>query len=232
MDSLLNKKVRKSFKYFFIGCLIQFIGFNSLQAQPFAFLDEITAFKKSDSVNHPPKNVILFVGSSSFRMWKNIQQDFPGYTIINRGFGGSTLPDVMYYANDIIFPYMPRQIVIYVGENDLASSDTVTAQSVVNRFKSLFYLIRNRMNEVPIVFVSIKPSPSREKLLPKIKEANRGIKLFLKKKMKVSYVDVFHKMLTPKGLIRGELFIEDQLHMNNKGYEIWKNTIRPYLLKD
>ena len=139
MDFIINKKGRKLFKYFFTACLISFIGLISLQAQPLAFLDEITAFKKSDSVNHPPKNVILFVGSSSFRMWKNIQQDFPGYTIINRGFGGSTLPDVMYYANDIIFPYMPRQIVIYVGENDLASSDTVTAQSVVNRFKSLLF---------------------------------------------------------------------------------------------
>ncbi len=107
------------------------------------------------------------MGSSSFRMWKNVQQDFPGYTIINRGFGGSSLPDVINYADEIIFPYEPKQIVIYCGENDLAASDTVTAQMVVDRFKALFFLIRDRMPDVPVVFVSIKPSPSREKLWPK-----------------------------------------------------------------
>src|ERR1700712_77926 len=109
------------------------------------FYNDIQHFKKLDSTSFPPKNAILFVGSSSFTKWKDVQEYFPSYPIINRGFGGSTLPDVIRYANDVIFPYQPKQIVIYCGENDLASSDTITAQIVVDRFKTLFGMIRQKL---------------------------------------------------------------------------------------
>ena len=103
------------------------LGIDSIRAQNKPYFNEIAAFKEQDKKSFPAKHAILFTGSSSFRMWNNIQEDFPGYTILNRGFGGSTLQDVIYYAKDIIFPYRPRQLVIYCGENELASSDTVTA---------------------------------------------------------------------------------------------------------
>ena len=99
------------------------------------FWKDIQNFKKQDSISFPPKNAILLIGSSSFTKWTDVQDYFPGYTIINRGFGGSILLDQIRYANDIIFPYQPKQIVIYCGENDLASSDSVTAQMVFDRFK-------------------------------------------------------------------------------------------------
>jgi lysophospholipase L1-like esterase len=172
------------------------------------------------------------VGSSSFRLWNNIQDDFPGYTIINRGFGGSSLPDVIRYEKDIIFPYQPRQIVIYCGENDLAASDTVTAQLVLKRFETLFEDIRNRFPKIPIAFVSIKPSPSRQQLMPKMEEANRLIKNFLKQKKKTAFIDVYHLMLNPDGTVLKDIFIADNLHINAKGYAIWQKTIEPYLLKN
>jgi lysophospholipase L1-like esterase len=199
-------------------------------AQPFA--EDIAAFKKQDSSHFPPKNAILFVGSSSFTKWTDVQSYFPGYTIINRGFGGSTLPDVINYAKDIIFPYRPKQIVIYCGENDLAASDTVTSTMVVDRFKKLFSIIRNKMPAVPVVFISLKPSPSREKLWPKMEAANKEIEKFLKKNKKTSFVDVYHKMFKKDGSVMSELFIEDNLHMNANGYAIWQKAIKPYLLKD
>ncbi len=115
-------------------------------AQPFA--NEIAAFKKQDAVSFPPATAILFVGSSSFRMWKDVQDYFPQHTIINRGFGGSALPDVIRYADDIILPYQPKQIVIYCGENDIASADSITAGLVFDRFKILFAMIREKMPEV------------------------------------------------------------------------------------
>src|SRR5205085_6076391 len=115
-------------------CCITIIAFNSVKAQQ-PFYDEIQNFKKQDSTNPPPQHAILFVGSSSFRKWTDVQSYFPGYTIINRGFGGSSLPDVIRYANDIIFPYHPKEIVIYCGENDFAGDDNLTAQTVVDRFK-------------------------------------------------------------------------------------------------
>lgn len=113
-----------------IICLISIFYPVLLQAQGNPFQQEINAFKQSDSLQAPMNHAILFVGSSSFRLWNSMQEDFPGYSIVNRGFGGSSLPDVIRYADDIIFPYNPKQIVIYCGENDLASSDTVTAQMV------------------------------------------------------------------------------------------------------
>ncbi|MEO5783678.1 MAG: G-D-S-L family lipolytic protein, partial [Ginsengibacter sp.] len=118
---------------FFIALSLQ----NVCAQQHPAFWDEIQVFKKQDSLHFSPKHAILFVGSSSFTKWTDVQNYFPGYKIINRGFGGSSLPDVIYYADDIIFRYYPKQIIIYCGENDLAASDTVTAQIVYQRFKKL-----------------------------------------------------------------------------------------------
>lgn len=218
--------------YFLIICFLFYVSTNIVHAQQQPYNNKISAFKKQDSLSYPPKNAILFVGSSSFRMWKNVQQDFPGYTIINRGFGGSSLPDVINYADEIIFPYQPKQIVIYCGENDLAASDTVTAQMVVDRLKALFFLIRDRMPDVPIVFVSIKPSPSREKLWLKMIDANKAIKKFLQQKSNTAYADVYHKMFNRNGSLTDGLFIEDNLHMTAKGYSIWKKIIEPYLLKN
>jgi len=200
-----------------------------LFAQPFA--NEIKAFKVKDSTEAPPKNAILFVGSSSFRVWSNVQEYFPGYTIINRGFGGSTFPDVIAYANDVIFPYQPKQIVVYCGDNDLASSDTITAATVASRFFTLFELIRKQLPDVNISYVSIKPSPSRQKLMGKMEEANQLIAAFLAQQKNTSFIDVYHKMLNADGLPNKNLFTSDMLHMNLRGYAIWQTAIQPYLLK-
>jgi lysophospholipase L1-like esterase len=217
----------KPIKYFlFITCMII-----SMQvcAQPFA--DEIREFKKQDSLNPPPARAILFVGSSSFRKWTDVSSYFPGYTIINRGFGGSTIPDMTYYLNDIIVPYHPKQVVIYCGDNDLASSDAITADSVLERFKVLFNGIRARLPGENIVFVSIKPSPSRARLREKMEKANLLIQTYMSLYTNTGFVDVYHKMLNPDGTITADLFLEDQLHMNAKGYSIWQKAILPYLSK-
>lgn len=203
-----------------------------VKAQDAPFHSEIQQFKKQDSLHFPPKHAILFLGSSSFRKWTDVQKYFPGYTLINRGFGGSTIPDAIYYADEIVFPYQPRQVVIYEGDNDLASSDKITADSVLNRFKQLFSLIRNKLPHTSIAFVSIKPSPSREKLMPEMQEANSLIKSFLKDQKNAAFIDVYHKMLNKDGTPNKSLFIEDELHMNAKGYAIWQKAIRPYLIKN
>jgi lysophospholipase L1-like esterase len=199
--------------------------------QPPPFWNEITEFKRQDSIQHPPSGGILFIGSSSFRKWTNIQSCFPGYPIINRGFGGSGFPDLIRYAGDIIFPYHPRQIVIYCGDNDLASSDSVTATMVYNRFVRLYTIIRSRLKEVDIVYVSIKPSPSRQKLMPRMEEVNDMVRNFMASYSHATFVDVYHAMLTPQGLPMDDLFIGDKLHMNEKGYKIWQQILLPYLDK-
>jgi lysophospholipase L1-like esterase len=195
------------------------------------FWDDIQSFKKQDSLKFPAKGQILFTGSSSFTKWKDVQDYFPGYPILNRGFGGSTLPDLIRYTPDVVYPYQPRQIVIYCGENDFASSDTVSVTTVVSRFKTLFALIRNKYKDVPLAYVSMKPSPSRAHLMTKYVEANRIIKAFLEKQPKTAFIDVYSKMLKPDGQPMDDIFLEDRLHMTAKGYAIWQKIMQPYLIK-
>ena len=200
------------------------------KAQPFA--NEIAAFKKQDSLSFPGTGKILFVGSSSFAFWKDVQQYFPEYSIINRGFGGSSLTDLIRYAPEVIFPYKPKQIVIYCGENDFAGDTSLYPSQVAQRFFDLFNLIRSRYKKVPIAYISMKPSPSRRHLMARFNVANVMIKNFLKKKKKTDYIDVYKAMLNENGQPKEEIFLADQLHMNAEGYKIWKKIIEPYLLKD
>lgn len=192
--------------------------------------DEIQAFKKQDSLKPPPKNGIVFIGSSSLRKWTDLEKTFADYHAINRGFGGSTLTDAIYYEHDLVDPYQPKQVVIYSGENDIAYGN-VTAQMVLNRFKTLFKLIRDKQPLLPVAFISIKPSPSRAQFQPIMIEANQLIKNFLQKERKTVFIDVYKKMLNEQGQMRPELFGPDMLHMNAMGYQIWTDAIRPHLIK-
>ena len=200
----------------------------ALQAQPFR--DEIQAFQHQDSLVPITPGQVLFVGSSSFRLWRDVQAYFPGTPIINRGFGGSCLTDMIYYEKQIITPYKPRKIVIYCGENDFAASDTTTANDVFMRFKTLFKSIRADYPHTPIVYISMKPSPSRRTLMNKIASGNEMIEGYLRRKRHTAFVDVFHRMLDEQGEPRRELFLDDQLHMNQAGYQIWASALKAQIL--
>ena len=195
------------------------------------FWKNIEYFRQQDSIKAPPEEPIVFVGSSSFTIWQKVNSDFPGYPILNRGFGGSTLTDVIRYADDVIVKYHPKQVLIYCGDNDLANSTTITAEKVVERFKTLYGIIRNSLPDTRIDYVSIKPSPSRAHLLPKMIAANEGIKKFLEKDKNAGYIDVFSAMLDENGKPREDLFRQDRLHMKRNGYEIWIKVLKPYLVK-
>lgn len=207
----------------------------TVQAQEkLPYWNDIQAFKKQDSASFPGAGKILFAGSSSFTNWKDVQTYFPAYPIINRGFGGSTLVDVIRYQHDIIFPYQPRQIIIYCGENDIANDSTVTGKMVFKRFKTLYLSIRKNLMYVPVAYVSMKPSPSRWHLRDKYIEGNRLIKEFLEKKKRSGsnqFINVWDVMLGPDGKPMPDIFVGDNLHMNAKGYAIWQKIIEPYLIK-
>lgn len=223
--------MKKSAPFLSCLCFLIFMGTATALSQNLPFHNEIRHFKQEDSIKMPPRHAILFVGSSSFRKWTDVQQYFPDHKIINRGFGGSTLPDVIRYAPEIIFPYDPKQIVIYCGDNDAASSSAITADSIFNRFHRLYTLIRSKLPRTKITYVSIKPSPSRQKFFPVMEKANWQIRTFLEGQKHASYADIWHPMLDDHGQPRPELFTSDMLHMNAKGYAIWQKVIRPELLK-
>jgi lysophospholipase L1-like esterase len=221
--------MKKQFGLFSV-LVVCFLAAGAQQKAP-PFWNEIQKFKEQDSLKTPPKNPIVFVGSSSFTMWKNVQQAFPNHTIINRGFGGSALPDVIRYEEETILKYKPKQVVIYVGENDFTLSDTVSAVDVFDRFKNLYNDIRNRFAKIPIAYISIKPSPSRQHLILKMVKANELIENFLCSQKNAAFIDVFHEMTDENGLPLKDIFIKDNLHMNEKGYAIWTRIIEPYLVK-
>jgi lysophospholipase L1-like esterase len=201
----------------------------SIFAQP--FINEIKAFRKADSLTTPPKNVVLLVGSSSFTKWKDVQDYFPAHAMLNRGFGGSSLTDLIFYANDVLLKYKPKQILIYCGENDIAGSSTVTADTVFERFKTVYSIIRSKFKKVPIAFISMKPSPSREKYAKIMQKGNALIKVFMEQQKRASYIDVYSSMLDANGKALTHIFIADKLHMNAEGYKIWQGVIAPYLVR-
>jgi len=201
---------------------------SSVFSQP--FINEIKAFRKADSITAPAKDAILLIGSSSFTNWKNVATYFPNHTIINRGFGGSSLPHMTFYAEDIIFKYNPKQIIIYCGENDLTGGPSFTADTVFERVKKLHQLIRSRYKKVTISYISMKPSPSREKYLATMQKANRLIKTFMEQQKRSNYIDVYKSMLDDNGNILTHIFLSDKLHMNAEGYKIWQGIIAPYLV--
>ncbi|MES2777000.1 MAG: GDSL-type esterase/lipase family protein [Bacteroidota bacterium] len=194
------------------------------------FWDEVQTIKQFDKMYAAPKNPILFVGSSSIRKWDDVEITFAKYKVMNRGIGGAILNDIILYANDIIFPYKPRQIVMFVGENDLPD-EASTPDSILNRTKRLFDLIRSQLPNVPIVYICFKPSPSREKHLPKCIAATELIKEYLKTDQNTVFVDVLNTMLTKDGKPMPEYFTADMLHMNEKGYALWEKLVKKHLLK-
>ena len=223
----------RNMKKFILFSSLLFCMYGTVQAQSAPpFWDDITAFNKKDSLQPPPLHEILFVGSSSFTKWTDVADYFPGYAIINRGFGGSTLKDVIRYVYEIVLPYKPKQVVIYCGENDLASPDSITATETVSRFKTLFGMIRQNLPDATIDYVSIKPSPSRAWMQAKAKAANKAISIFLKKQKNAGFIDIYPAMLDANGKMREELYVADRLHMKPEGYRIWQKKIVPYLIKE
>jgi lysophospholipase L1-like esterase len=189
----------------------------------------IRAFERSDRVHPPPQNAVLFIGASAIRKWTSLAADFPGVPVINRGFGGSQIADSTAFAGRIIFPYHPRVIVLYGGDNDLAAGES--PQQVVAEYTDFVRTVRAKLPETRIVFISIKPSPIRwKRLKDKVTETNRRIAAM--KGNGLFFVDIFSRMLDADGNPRKDLFLRDGLHPNENGYRIWASLIRPDLDSD
>ncbi|MDB5025048.1 MAG: hypothetical protein JWP78_2803 [Mucilaginibacter sp.] len=195
----------------------------------FPFDNEIRDFKHRDSLNFPKRNGILFIGSSSIRKWTDLEQRFPGKPIIRRGVGGCELSQlVKYYTPYILFPYHPRKIFIYAGENDIAANET--ADSVFANFKVLWSMIRKNLPGAKIYFISIKASPSRMQFHTEFDKANELIKNYLAGKPKSLYIDVntvIYKRET--AMPDSSLFEHDYLHLNTSGYDRWQKVLEPYV---
>ena len=188
---------------------------------------DIEAFVAADREHPPVPNSVLFIGSSSIQFWKSLAQDFPGIPVINRGFGGSALPDSTYYADRIVWPYKPSLIVMYAGDNDI--NDGATPTQVLASFQKFVAHAREGVPGVPIVYVSIKPSIARFSLWPTMKAANDKIRDWAATQNGVRFIDIAPSMLDAQGKPRPELFRPDGLHMLPAGYALWIAALKPLL---
>jgi len=191
------------------------------------FEPEIEQFEASDKTNPPPRNAVLFIGSSSIRFWKDLGRSFPGHQIIQRGFGGSELSDSVEFADRIVIPYQPRLIFLYAGDNDLANGKS--PQQVFADFAAFAKKVHARLPKTVIAYIAIKPSLARQKLIHEIKTANDLIKTFVKPSSTLIFVDVFKPMLRSDDTPRPELFVQDGLHLNEQGYALWTSVLKPVI---
>ena len=188
---------------------------------------DMQRFAEADAKTPPHKAAVLFIGSSSIRFWETLATDFPNVATINRGFGGSQIRDSTWYAGRIIVPYAPRKIVFYAGENDLDAGRS--PQQLRDDFRAFIQRVRRDLPKTTIAYISGKPSPLRVKQIEAQREANTLIRTDIAALRGVEFIDVFTPMLDDAGQPRGELFLEDRLHMNHAGYELWKRIVAPYL---
>jgi lysophospholipase L1-like esterase len=180
------------------------------------------AGKQSASINGT-----VFYGSSSIRLWQTLEQDFKGYNPLNMGFGGSTLAACVWFFNRVVVPIKPKQLVIYAGDNDLG--DGRHAEEVFIFFKQLIANINKHFKNIPVAYISIKPSILRWGINDRILYANQLIETEIKDIPNFTFIDVYHQMTDANGYPRGDLFEPDGLHLSAQGYELWKKHVQAYL---
>lgn len=190
---------------------------------------EIAVLEASAKTNAPPKNGVLFLGSSTIRLWKSLAKDFPDVPVINHGFGGSEIADATFYAERLVFPFAPRQIIFRAGGNDLQTSKT--PEQVCADFRAFVTKVRTKLPDTEIVFLSWNHSPSRWSSAARERAMNQAIAAFIRTQSGVKYLDVDDISLDATGKPRPELFLNDQLHFNAAGYQLLADRVRPVLLK-
>jgi len=190
---------------------------------------QVRAYEEQDKESPPPEGAVLFVGSSSIRMWKSIPDDFKPLVAMARGIGGSRISDQVHYAERLVIRYRPAQIVFYAGDNDIWSGKT--PERILADYKTFVAKVRKALPRVPIHFLAIKPSPRRAKVWPQTKEANRLVREYTETDAALTYIDIATPMLDADGTPRTDIFLKDMLHLNRKGYAIWIPLVKAALTK-
>ena len=188
----------------------------------------IEEFEQMDSDLIPPENAVLFVGSSSIVYWRSLARDMAPLTVINRGFGGSQMSDLNYYRERIVLKYKPRLIVVYEGDNDIGLGSKV--DSVLSEFDDFTAFMMKKLPEVIVCFIAVKPSVLRKDYWPKMQRVNAGLAERARKNTRLCYIDIATPMLLNDGSVNPDLFVSDGLHLNEMGYKVWADVVKPVLM--
>lgn len=213
--------------------LILLIGYLSpLLAQtpdPRRFEKSIRAFEHADSLNPPARGQIVLYGSSTFVLWKTYKEDLSGYSVLNRGFGGSNMTDALHYFDRVLLPLQPSWILLYEGDNDLLGR---SVDSVFADYRTFAKRVFEKMPHTRVAFYSVKPSVARIHLLDKQQALNRLLAQYARKhRRKLAFIDTATPLLGPDGKPTTDRLIGDQLHLNGAGYAIWTQVTRDFLGK-
>lgn len=203
--------------------------FSASGQDPKRFEKDIDAYVAADAAHPPPKDAVLFVGSSTFHLWSSLEKDFAEHKAINRGFGGSQMSDANYYFDKIVVPYHPALIALYEGSNDI--NDRKTPERVFEDFKIFAAKMHEKLPDTRLAFVSILTTPVRSLQIDKVKTANKLIRDYIDHDDKLIFIDAFPALLGSDGNANPDYFLADRLHPNAKGYAILKKVIEPYLSK-
>jgi len=196
---------------------------------PTRYEKTIAKFEAADKETMPPAGAVLCIGSSSMGGWhRTIREDLAPLTVIPRGFGGSNMNDVLHFVDRVVLPYEPRAILLYEGDNDIAHG--VTPQKVLETFEVLVKQVHAKLPKTRFYVLAVKPSISRWEVWPEMKETNLLMKTRCKADERLTYIDIATPMLNEKGEPKADIFKEDNLHMVRKGYEIWRDVVRPVLV--
>ncbi|HLT51788.1 MAG TPA: GDSL-type esterase/lipase family protein [Arenibacter sp.] len=208
------------YTFFFLSTLIY-------GQQAPAFQNEVLAIgQKYDSIWDANRETIVFTGSSSIRMWKDLETRFPGHQIVNSGFGGSQASDLLQYQQELITRFNPKKVFIYEGDNDIVLKKNT--KEIIETTHKIISNIKERDSSVQIILISAKPSISRWHLKRKYKRLNRQFQKIGRKENNVHYADVWGAMLDGRK-VRQDIFLDDDLHMNTKGYDLWYAVILPFM---
>lgn len=188
---------------------------------------EVAAYEAADREIPPPKGGVLFIGSSTIRLWKTLAEDFPGHKVINRGFGGTEIVDSTHFADRLIFPHEPKQIFLRAGGNDIHSGRL--PREVASDFAAFVQTVRNRLPKTEIVYIAVSPAPARWGESDKYRELNRLIRAMALDMPRVGFVDAYDVSLTEDGKARPERFVKDRLHFSPEGYVGLADRVRPFL---
>ncbi len=202
-------------------------GYAQKTADPTRFENSIVEYETQDKEQPFPSGAVLFVGSSSVRMWKSMDEDLPQVKAVNRGFGGSQFSDLLYYIDRIVTCYQPSKIFIYEGDNDISSGKKTS--EIMADAKKVRQRIASKLPGVPVYFIAAKPSVARWKLRKKYQQLNSELAIYANNTPNTGFVNVWDPALDQNGEVRTDIFLEDNLHMNEKGYAIWKKAIEPFL---
>jgi len=198
---------------------------------PVVWETAIRKFEEEDKAQPPAGDAVLFVGSSSIRFWSRLKEDFPSIPIIQRGFGGSKLSDIIHYADRIIFKYHPRTIVLFAGTNDITGRpNDKTAEMVFEQFRKLAGMIRKRLPQTQLIYLPITPTTARWHIWPEAQKANELIASYVQNQSNMTFIDTQEEFINPDGTPRKNLLWWDGVHLNRKGYSVWKRLLEPKLL--